>query len=135
MQYIVHQRFKGKTVSGNVNIPAMTICEGRDGVIYYDDKPICADMSACAHQHFAINDDGNGMLRGKLTTAIQNTLNKDRDKPIHQERWDKVWDDPRCQKYQRDDHPDHWLWNHAFFHASVEDLRYIANLIGAKEDK
>ena len=25
-----------------------------------------------------------------------------------------------------------WLWNYEFFNAPVEDLRHIANLIGAK---
>lgn len=135
MQYIVHQRFKGKTISGDVNIPATTTCEERDGVIYYNGKPICAATSMCAHQHFAVNDDGNGLLRGMLTTAIQKTLSRNRGEPIHQERWDRVWGDPRCQKYQREEHPDVWLWNHAFFCADIDDLKYISELVSAKEGK
>ena len=30
------------------------------------------------------------------------------------------------------DHEDHFLWNHEFFEAPVEDLQYIAGLIGAR---
>ena len=129
MQYIVHKRFKGKTISGNVNIPALSKCKEVNSWIYYHGKPVCAVTSACAHQHFAINEDGMGMQRGKLTQAIQKTLAvRDDD---YQARWDKVWDDPVCQKYKRDTYENYWLWNHDFFNADILTLRHIATLIGA----
>lgn len=131
MNYIVHRRFKDRAICGDVNIPAMTELEDMDGVIMYDGKPICFDTSENAHQYFARNDDGNGMLRGKLTQSIQNTLSK-RDKN-YQARWDKVWDDEACQQYKRVEYADFWLWNHAWFNAPIEDLRHIAQLVGAKE--
>lgn len=131
MNYIVHRRFKGKAICGDVNIPAMTEAEDVDGVIMYDGKSVCFDTSENAHQYFARNDDGNGMLRGKLTQSIQKTLRK-RDEN-YQARWDKVWDDEVCQPYKRVEYADFWLWNHEFFHADIDVLRHIAQLVGAKE--
>ncbi len=131
MKYIVHKRFKGKALCGEVNLPAMTEVENKDGVICYNGSALCFDCSENAHQFFARNDDGNGMLRGKLTQAIQGRLAK-HDKQ-HQSRWDKVWEDPACQPYKRADHEDHWLWNHDFFNADIDVLRHIAELVGAKE--
>lgn len=131
MKYIVHKRFKDKAICGVVNIPAMTELDCVDGVISYNGNVLCFDTSENANQFFARNDDGNGMLRGRLTQAIQKRLAK-RDKQ-YQERWDKVWDDPACQPYRRAEHDTHWLWNHDFFNAEVDVLRHIANLVGTKE--
>lgn len=133
MQYIAHKRLKCTAICGAVNIPAKTICDCVDGVICHKGLPVCYVTSENAHQFFARDDDGCGFRRGKLTQAIQNTLAK-RD-GNYQKRWDKVWDDPKCQPYKRAEHEDFWLWNHAFFNADIETLLYIANLVGAKEDK
>ena len=94
MKYIVHRRFKAKAIFGDVNLPAMTVCEENNGYIFYDGKMLCAAMRENAHQFFARDDDGAGMLRGKLTQTIQKTLAK-RD-ANYQNRWDKVWIDPAC---------------------------------------
>lgn len=132
MKYIVHKRFKNKAICGDVNIPAMTICESNGDFITYNGQAICYTTSNNAHQYFAIDDDGMGMVRGKLTQAIQNILSK-RDNH-HQERWDKVWEDSICQRYRRKDYDDFWLWSHEFFNANIDVLRHIAKLVGAKED-
>lgn len=129
-RYICHRRFKGKSICGDVNIPAMTECVEMSGFILYNGNPICTATSENAHQYFARNDDGQGVVRGKLTQDIQKTLAK-RDK-AYQTRWDKVWSDPVCQKYKSDDHEEYWLWNHDFFNAEVIDLYHIAAIIGAK---
>lgn len=99
--------------------------EGRvqDGVIWAEGHPICYETSENAHMHFARNDDGNGMERGRLTREIQRRLKN------RKEKWAKVWEDPLCQKYKRKDHPDHWLWDHDFYNAPIEDLQYILHLI------
>lgn len=131
MKYIVHRRFKHKAICGDVNIPAMSECELIDGFIYYNGKPVCTDTSRSGHMHFARNDDGNGMLRGKLTQAIQKILETDDDE--HQARWDKVWDDETCQKYKRTEHADVWLWNHEFYNGPIDDLQYIATLVGVTD--
>lgn len=130
MQYIVHRRFKDRAICGQVNFPALTECEESGGLITYEGNPVCSNTSENAHQYFARNDDGNGMLRGQLTQAIQKYLAK--KDGAHQARWDKVWEDERCLPYKRKEYEDHWLWNHEFFNAEIDDLKYIAELIGAK---
>lgn len=94
-------------------------------MILHKGKPLCVVASENAHQHFARNDDGNGMERGNLCRKIANRLRN------RQKEWDKVWEDSLCQRYKRQEHPDNWLWNHAFYNASIEDLSYIAKLVGA----
>ena len=74
MKYIVHTRLKDKVICGDVNLPALTICEEHNNIIMYNDKCICYATSECAHQHFARNDDNQGLLRGKLTQQIQKTI-------------------------------------------------------------
>ena len=130
MNYIVHTRFKGMALCGEVNLPAFTPAECRDGTIWCGDKPICYKDSENDHQHFSRDDDGSGMLRGRLTQAIQKELAKPGDG--HQARWDKVWADPLCQPYKRPEDKDYWLWNDRFFEADIGVLRHIAKLVGAK---
>ena len=89
--------------------------------------------SVIAHMSSVQNDDGQGLLRGKLIQTIKSTLAKHDE--AHQDRWDKIWDDPRCQQYKCSDRDDFWLWNHDFYNAEIEDLKHIAKLIGAKEVK
>lgn len=130
MEYIVYKRFKENAICGKVNIPATTVCNELKSVIYYNGKPLCAVFSQNAHDHFARNDDGKGLLRGELIQSIMQTLNN-RDLR-YQERWDRVWADPICQKYKRSEYADYWLWNHDFYNANIYDLQYIINLIGIK---
>ena len=126
MDYIAHTRFRGKALCGRVNIPAGTKCRESGGVILYGGGAVCAARSENAHQYFARDDDGCGMERGRLTRQIQKTLQK-RDKH-YQDRWDRIWADPICQKYKRCEHEDFWLWNHEFFNAPIFDLRHIAGI-------
>lgn len=131
MKYIIHKRFKGKALCGDVNLPAMTICECDGAVISYNGSPLCFVRSENAHQFFAIDEDDMGMERGKLTQSIQKTLAKRDD--LYQKRWERIWGDVKCQPYKRKDQGDFWLWNHDFFNAEIDVLKYIANLIDIKE--
>ena len=129
MKYIVHTRFKAKALCGEVNLPAMTECELQGGCLVVDGKPLCMVNSENAHKHFARNDDGNGLRRGALVSAIVKVLGKEDEN--HQTRWDKVWGDTLCQKFKRTEHPNNWLWNSDFYNASIDDLEHIAELVGA----
>ena len=62
--------------------------------------------------------------------AIKATLEK-RDAG-YQARWNKVWADPRCERYKRPEHEDWWVWNYDFYNAPIPDLQHIASLVGAK---
>lgn len=134
MKYIAHRRLKKDVICGFVNIPATTEVECEDGVIIYNNGIVCYEGSETSHQFFARNDDGCGMERGCLTQAIVKALaeTNGRGDEKHQERWDRVWDDPVCQPYKRADYDDYWLWNHDFYNAPIDDLRHIAKLVGVK---
>lgn len=129
MKYITHRRFKEKAICGDVNIPAMTVCDEKNGIITHNGRQLCIIISENAHQFFANDEDGNGMIRGKLTQRIIKKLSaKDKDYEI---RWDKIWNDTVCARFKMREHEDHWLWNHEFYNAEIDKLEYIANLIGA----
>ena len=125
MNYIAAKRFRGKTFCGTVNIPCGTECELRGETIYLNEHPLCFCTSENAHQFFARNDDGNGLVRGELIQEIMKLLRKRDSQPA----WDRVWDDPKIRKYKRKEFADHWLWNHEFFNAEVDDLKYILNIV------
>ena len=74
--YITVKRAKFKTISGEVNIPYGTKLEVGGNVLLYNGKPVCAVFSDCAYEFFAQNDDGQGLLRGKLIQTIKSTLAK-----------------------------------------------------------
>lgn len=127
MEYINYKRFKGKAICGDVNIPALTVFQSVGEMIYYKGKPLCVVTSANAHKFFARNDDGHGAERGKLITKINNILTKKDE--TYQTRWDAVWADDVCNLYRRGEHRDHWLWSHAFYDASIEQLEHIASVV------
>ncbi len=127
MRYITTNRFKKKSISGDVNIPYGTELMEKDKILYLEEKPICSIYSQNAYDYFSINDDNNGLERGKLIKQIINKLSK-KDKN-YQKRWDKIWDDKICQKYKKDIESNYWLWNFYFYNAEIESLRYILNLI------
>lgn len=130
-RYVARRRARFKGCEGQqVNIPYGTVLEAQDGFLLWEGKRLCVDTSNNAHDYFSQNDDGQGQERGALVGAIISRLEK-QDKS-YQLRWDSVWSSPCCQKYRRPEHEDHWLWNHDFYNAPVEDLRTIAALIGAK---
>lgn len=129
--YIARKRVRLEGIGGAVNIPYGTKIEVMGNLLVFRGKAICFTTSQSAYDYFSQNDDGNGLVRGKLVQAIMDTLGK-RDKQ-HQERWNRVWDDPACQPFKQEEHEDYWLWNHDFYNADLADLRHIAKLVGVKE--
>lgn len=127
--YVCRKRARFPGIQGQVNIPYGTVLTNEDGFLMLQNKRVCTTTSQNAYDFFSQNDDGLGKERGNLVSRILSELEK-RDKK-YQARWDRIWKDPRCQKYKRPEHEDHWIWNFDFYSGPVEDLRYIANLIGA----
>lgn len=127
MEYIVRKRFKTIAICGEVNIPALSICQQVGGFIYFNGKLLCRSTSENAHQYFSRNDDGCGIRRGELVQSIVDKLQK-RDSGYDM-RWNLVWNDNVCLKYKRPEHTDIWLWNHEFYEASIKDLEYIESLV------
>lgn len=127
--YLCRKRARFDGISGQVNIPYGTALICQDGFLMHQNKPLCGITSQNAYDFFSQNDDGVGRERGDLVGRILSRLQK-RDSG-YQARWNKVWEDARCQKYKRPEHEDHWIWNFDFYNGPVEDLRHIAGLIGA----
>ena len=136
MKYITLKRFKRNGIGGHFNIPYGKYLEKRDdGVLYYDNSKVCLAKSAAAHEYFVCDDDGKGLERGKLSHAIVDRL-APRQFDSMQERneyWQVVWNDSLAQKYRRSEHVNYWLWNDDFYNAPIEDLEYIAELVGVKK--
>lgn len=136
-KYIAHRRFDGEAICGKVVIPVGWELTELGGMLFLGKNAICCTTSENAHQYFAKNNDGRGLLRGQLTQGIQKALAKperatQEDLKIVNRRWAKVWEDRLCAKYKRTDFDDYWLWNHDFFEATILDLRYIAGMIGVE---
>ena len=127
--YLCRKRARFDGISGQVNIPYGTALICQDGFLMHQNKPLCGITSQNAYDFFSQNDDGMGRERGDLVGRILSRLQK-RDSG-YQARWNKVWEDARCQKYKRPEHENHWIWNFDFYNGPVEDLRHIAGLIGA----
>lgn len=127
--YLCRKRARFDGISGQVNIPYGTALICQDGFLMHQNKPLCGITSQNAYDFFSQNDDGMGRERGDLVGRILSRLQK-RDSG-YQARWNKVWEDARCQKYKRPEHEDHWIWNFDFYNGPVGDLRHIAGLIGA----
>ena len=130
MKYVTVKRFKRENaLCGSANIPRGTALESRGNVLFYRGKPVCCATGSVMREYFAANDDGMGLERGKLTQAISRCL------AAHNERWQAVYEDVVCQKYEKTPGTDFWLWNFEFYSAPIEDLRHIAALVGAEKGR
>ena len=59
MDYITYKRFKGKSISGEVNIPYGTILQEHEKFLYLNGKPICCATSENGWNHFRpLTDEG-----------------------------------------------------------------------------
>lgn len=127
MKYIFYRRFKGKSISGAVNIPARTRCNSFDGLIFVNNIPVFFDTSENAHNYVSIDEDDRGMERGDLTRKIRTLVERDCKK--NSSVVPKMRNDCVCVRYRRSDCKKVWLWNHDFYNAPIEDLQYILHLI------
>lgn len=127
--YVVKKRFHVKSMENQtLNLPYGTICDSKENIISYNNRPICFTTSQIAYDYFSRNDDDKGLERGKLVNKILSTLSNKKDGK-YQDRWDKLWEDECCHKFRRKEHGDHWLWSFDFYNAEIEDLQYILDKI------
>lgn len=137
-RYVVTSRIRKTVLCGDVNLPYGTECYTVDcagtKAIACDKGILSVVTSQDAYDFFAQNDDENGKERGALTKSIIRALTPHNNHDIKtQDKWNRIWKNSLCQKYKRSDIDDHWLWNYEFYNAPISDLKYIANLIGAKQ--
>lgn len=127
MKYIVHRYLKCKTLEGNIReFPVGTECKGSQGyILTMDNEVICTQSSLIATQHLAVNDDGNGLKRGKITWSI--AYDEDRWDEENQGRFSKEeleCIDKKWEKYKKPS--PNLFFNTEFFHANIEDLEEMA---------
>ena len=131
MEYIVHRRYKGRAACGDdVNFPYGSKFNTIGKFIAYNNKAICATTSEVAHMYFARNNDGQGLLRGKITWAIAfkpvDRSNGERFRLTEKQR------EILCNKWERFLIPniDFVLFNNDFFNAEIIELKQLAYELG-----
>ncbi len=130
MRYITIKRYRRDGVGGHFNLPYGTPVAEREGVLYHDNRPICAACSYSSHKHFAHDDDGHGQERGKLSHGIIKKLGGTHCPGEPTPEWDAIENDEIANSYRRKDHVTSWLWDDSFFKAPIKDLQHIAVKIG-----
>ena len=125
-KYITHKRFEGYGVCGYL----LTIPYGEqviefDGILYTSGgAAICSATSEIGHMFFAPNEDGAGLIRGKIThqIAFSDQAGTDgyrfssADREMLTETY-KHWLKPNTEMV---------LFNHAFFGAGIDALKELA---------
>lgn len=136
MRYVTHNRYKEISACGErLNIPYGTELETAGTfIVTPEGKPVCFTTSENAKLHFARNDDGKGLERGRLTYAIAYSKRgrqsadgaiyrfSDEEREILERDW---------QRFLRQD-VDAILFNESFFAAETEELQRLADALKIK---
>ena len=134
MEYICHKPFRRKGALGN----KFFIKKGKtfntigDFIVSQDNKPICAVTSRVAYQHFARNDDHQGIQRGDLTYKIA-FLERQPDEKIGfrftpEERELLQTEYPQFLKQDCQ----YLVFNYDFFNANIDQLQELYDKLERK---
>ena len=136
MKYITHNRFKQLAACGEtLNIPYGTELKTVGNfIVSPEGKPICYPTSENAKMHFARNDDGQGLERGKLTWAIAYSRRVRPGPNGGQQRFTeqeiKLLEDKWAHFLRQD--VEVILFNEDFFAAAVPELKELADALHIK---
>ena len=125
MEYIAHRRFQRRALGGEVNIRRGDSLQEINGILFFNNIPICLASCQAAKEHFSRNDDGQGLQRGDLTYEIAFR------KPLSELQKNILRSDPALNNYLVDDCMV-ILFNDVFFNASMLELWNIAGKLGIK---
>lgn len=128
MEYITHTKYKGKSITGeDVMLSRGKKLSRKGELLFFKDKPICIYRSEVARSHFAINDDGNGLIRGDLTHKIAYSANR-----VEVDGWlqrfnEKQKDILCSDKWSKFLNPEHdvIIFADCFFDADIEELKTL----------
>lgn len=125
MEYICHKQYKKTGASGiEYNFPYRKKLQNIGQFIAYENAAVCTVTSDDAFRHFARNDDGNGLERGKLTYDIAYAPKKpNKDNGFRFTDKQAKMLKRYYKKYLMN--TDVILFNEAFFNADIEDLQKI----------
>ena len=130
--YIARKRAKFNAACGPVDIPYGTELTAEGGFICLDGQTLCEADSQTALDFFCQNDDGQGLERGALVNRIIAHLNEGEGWMRRNKVIDVLWVDDLCQSYRRLEYQSSWIWKSDFYNAPLDDLHYIAALIGVQ---
>lgn len=130
--YIARKRARFNAACGPVDIPYGTELTAEGEFICMDGQPLCETDNQTALDFFCQNDDGQGLERGALVEAIETRLKEGGGWMRRNKVIDVLWMDDRCQSYRRLEYQSSWIWKSNFYNAPLDDLLYIAALIGAQ---
>lgn len=132
MKYVTHHRFKELALCGKqLNIPYGTELECTGKVLITSEgKAVCYRRSENAKQHFARNDDGKGLERGRLTYAIAYSFRdagngyrfSEEEAKILAQDWEHFLQ-PECDVIR---------FNDNFFSAEPEEIQKLADALNIK---
>lgn len=128
MEYITHNKYKGKDIKGkDVLIPRGKKLTKNGDFLFFESTPICIYRSEVAKQHFSNNYDGNGLLRGDLTHKIAYS-----DRRYQVGNWNQRFNEKQIEllcsdkwvKLLNTEH-DVIIFNDSFFDADVDELKEL----------
>ena len=123
-EYIAHERYDGLSMDRQpVLVRYKDKLERRGDVLFHNHKPICIWRSLVAKQHFAINNDGQGLQRGKLTHAIAYAPRGDGSQRFTDEEQELL---RSKYKHLLKELDDVILFNDKFFELSLAELKEVA---------
>ncbi len=132
MKYITHHRFHGLALCGKrVNLPYGMVLTAAGGCLFTQDgRAICYPTSENAKRHFAPNDDGRGLERGRLTYAIAYSARNAGKGFRFSEEERRLLERDWGHFLRRD--VDVLLFNEDFFAARPEQLQRLADALHIK---
>lgn len=135
MKYITHRRLKGKGLCDKVlNLPYGTRLKADENgmLTTKTGDTVCHVNSDSCKMHFAVDDDGKGLERGKYTWAI--AFSKKHMTPDGGFRFTEKQRSIIVRHYQCFIVPEHdfIIFNNKFFKAPVEELKKMAKELGVK---
>lgn len=132
--YVCHVSYKGKTLSSDSEAINYGEALTRQGdILYYQCHPVCFYRSLIAKQHFAPNDDGQGLERGALSYLLAYTPRRFHNAITKaQQRFTDEEIEILTSKYSQFLKADYdvILFNDSFFEQSPQLLREIAQSVG-----
>lgn len=143
IDYIVHRKYIGKILDGSnkdvtLNRGTKAFLVEENGFIFIENAiPVCAQDSLIAHEYFCRNDDGKGLIRGKLTWAIAFAQRSRISKDGHANRFsDEELNEinTNWKHFTRSDTPEVIIFNTDFFNADIDILKQFAKAININVD-
>ncbi len=126
VEYIAYRPLHRQVIGGEVNIKRGDILQNHDGIMFFNDTMVCIWNCQVSKEHFAVNTDKCGLLRGDLIYEIAFA------KPLTNLQKDILLSSASLRRFLRND-TRVILFNDDFYTAPILELKSIAYRLGIKE--